>query len=219
MKYIIREDKLDRVLDKLFIQRYGAPLKKEVLEDGYIDFYDPEGLRPYEVNLAGTIWVNDYPFLLFIRKILGLNKDESERVLIDYFKDRYEIDGKRVNSEGGYSKPGDPESDLDPWLSSIDEKIKTIVRNVINESKIDNMVFVFLDGYLKDHSPEENKDLILYGKGKKNVMAYDKNERLLMVADSLKELVQTMFNLSNPATKRVFRDYLESKGYEVKRFH
>lgn len=88
----------------------------------------------------------------------------------------------------------------------------------INESKIDSVVFRFLDGYLKDHSPEENTDLILYGRGKENVMVYDKNERLLILADSLKSLVQNMFNLSNPATKKVFRDYLESKGLIVKRF-
>ena len=219
MKYIITENELNKLLDKFFIERYGDSLEKNVLSDGYIEFLDPEGLRPFEVNLAGTIWVNDYPFLKYLRKILSLNKEESEKILIDYFQDRYEIDGKRVNSEGGYSKVSDSENDLDPWLDNIEEKIETIIRGVINESKLDKKIFMFLNGYLVDHSPEHNNDLILYGRGTNNVIAYDKNEKLLMVADGLFQTIKNMFNLSNTATTRVFRDYFESMGHQVKRMH
>lgn len=90
---------------------------------------------------------------------------------------------------------------------------------IISESKVNKMAFLFLDSYLENHSPEDKGDLIVYGRGKNNVVAYDKNERLLMVADSLMNKVQDMFNLSNVATKKLFRDYFESKGLTVKRFH
>jgi hypothetical protein len=88
----------------------------------------------------------------------------------------------------------------------------------INESKIDNKIFLFLDSYLDDYTPEESSTLIIYGKGNKNQIAYDKNERILFIRDSLQDLIKNMFNLSTTGTNKVFKNYFESKGYKVKRF-
>ena len=90
--------------------------------------------------------------------------------------------------------------------------------DTISESKINNKIFIFLDAYLEDYSNEETDNLILYGKGKENKMAYEKGDQILFVIDHLFELIKSMFNLSNTGTKQVFKDYMASKGLRVKRF-
>lgn len=90
--------------------------------------------------------------------------------------------------------------------------------DTISESKINNKIFLFLDSYLEDYSRDETDNLILYGKGKENKMAYDKGEQFLFVIDHLFELIKSMFNLSKTGTIQVFKDYMASKGFRVKRF-
>lgn len=87
----------------------------------------------------------------------------------------------------------------------------------LNESKINAMAFFFLDSYLKDYSPEEKENLIVWGKGKRNQIAYDKGDQILIVHDELFHKVEDMFNLTSEATTKLLKDYIESKGLRVKR--
>lgn len=100
-----------------------------------------------------------------------------------------------------------------------ENRIKDFLKvNYISESKVDKIIFLFLDSYLKDYTPEENDNLIVYGRGKRNQIAYDKGEQLLFVLDELYHKIQDMFNLNTESTKKVFKDYFASKGMRVKRF-
>jgi len=100
-----------------------------------------------------------------------------------------------------------------------ESRVKDFLKeNYINESKVNKMIFLFLDSYLKDYTPEESDTLVVYGKGKRNQIAYDKGEKLLFVSDELYHKIQDMFNLSAESTTKVFKAYFESKGLRVKRF-
>jgi hypothetical protein len=50
------------------------------------------------------------------------------------------------------------------------------------------------------------------------MIAYDKGDMILFVRDHLYELLRDMFSLTNTSARKVFKDYIESKGYRVKRF-
>ena len=92
------------------------------------------------------------------------------------------------------------------------------MKYIITESKLESVIFRFLDSYLKDYSPEDNGSLVVFGKGDKNQIAYDKGDGILFVRESLYQLIRDMFSLTNTPTKKIFKDYMESKGYKVKRF-
>jgi hypothetical protein len=92
------------------------------------------------------------------------------------------------------------------------------MKYIITESRLESVIFRFLDSYLKDYSIEDNGSLVVFGKGDKNQIAYDKGDMILFVRDSLNELVKNMFSMSNTSTKKLFKDYMQSKGYKVKRF-
>jgi hypothetical protein len=91
------------------------------------------------------------------------------------------------------------------------------MKYIISEEKLNKMIFLFLDTYLKEYPKEENDKLVIFGKGDKNQIAYDIGDRILFVRDSLSELVKGMFSLSTRGTKEIFKDYMQSKGYKVKR--
>lgn len=91
------------------------------------------------------------------------------------------------------------------------------MKYIISEEKLNKMIFLFLDTYLKEYPKEENDKLVIFGKGDKNQIAYDIGDRILFVRDSLLELVKGMFSLSTRGTKEIFKDYMQSKGYKVKR--
>lgn len=215
MRYIINESRLNKLIDNLFANRYGDSLTKKIDSEGYIFFYDEFKKKPYELNQAGTLWVNDYPFLRQVKRLIGLKGAKAvDEVFKNYFLEKYDVNVERVNSEGGYSKLGDPERDIDPWFDNeLDDET-----NQMNESKINNKIFLFLDSYLEDYSPEETSTLILYGKGQKNQIAYDKGDQILFVSNHLFDLIKNMFNLSKTSTKQMFKDYFQSKGLRVKRF-
>lgn len=129
MKYIITESRFNSVLDKFFIDRYGSLLVKDNQPDGYVVFFDehrpfskyndqPFAQRgaPFELNVAGTLWANDYTFLKKIKNYFGLKtSDEVNELFKSYFEDRYGVKVKTVASEGGYSLPGDDLYYADPW--------------------------------------------------------------------------------------------------------
>ena len=132
MKYIITESRFNSVLDKFFIDRYGSLLVKDNQPDGYVVFFDehqpfskyndqPFAQRgaPFELNVAGTLWANDYTFLKKIKNYFGLKtSDEVNELFKSYFEDRYGVKVKTVASEGGYSLPGDDLDYDDPWLDN-----------------------------------------------------------------------------------------------------
>jgi hypothetical protein len=133
MKYIIAESKFNGLLDKLFIDRYGSLLVKDEQPDGYIVFFDehrpfskneeqPFSQRgvPFELNTAGTLWVNDYTFLKKVKNLFGLKPMEVNELFKNYFEDRYDVKVKTVASEGGYNLPGDDLDYADPWLDNED---------------------------------------------------------------------------------------------------
>lgn len=91
------------------------------------------------------------------------------------------------------------------------------MKYIISESKLESVIFRFLDSYLQDYSMEDNGSLVIFGKGDKNQIAYDKGDKILFVRDSLYSLVRDMFSITNTPTKKIFKDYMESKGFKVKR--
>jgi hypothetical protein len=100
-----------------------------------------------------------------------------------------------------------------------ESRIKDFLKgNRINESKVNAMIFLFLDSYLKDYSPEEQKNVVLFGRNDRNQIAYEKGDEILFVTDELFHKIQDMFNLTSPGTRQAFKDYFASKGMRVKRF-
>lgn len=91
------------------------------------------------------------------------------------------------------------------------------MKYTITESRLESVIFRFLDSYLKEYNIEDNGSLVIFGKGDKNQIAYDKGDMILFVRESLYELVRNMFNLTNTTAKKIFKDYMQSKGYRVKR--
>ena len=119
MKYIISENKINKILDSMFISRYGNELIMITNDDdGYVFFFDEEGGKPFELNQGGTLWVNDYPFLKQLKRLFGLKEsDEIDNFFRNYFLEKYGVNVKIVGSEGGYSKEGDSDDDV-PWLDN-----------------------------------------------------------------------------------------------------
>jgi hypothetical protein len=91
------------------------------------------------------------------------------------------------------------------------------MKYIITESKLESVIFNFLDDYLNDFQPSVINDVLLFGRGLENQIAYDKGEKLLMVRESLFNMVKNMFSLSTISTRDLFKAYFLSKGYKVKR--
>jgi hypothetical protein len=126
MKYIITESRLNNVLDKLFIKRYGSLLVKDEKPDGYVVFLD--GLpsykenNPFELNVAGNLWINDYTFFKSIKDLIGFETSLGAKELIKrYFQDRYGVKVTMVSIASGYRHPDNTpddndDDDDDSWL-------------------------------------------------------------------------------------------------------
>jgi|LauGreDrversion4_2_1035121.scaffolds.fasta_scaffold899066_2 hypothetical protein len=91
------------------------------------------------------------------------------------------------------------------------------MKYIISEEKLNKMIFLFLESYLTEYPIEDNGHLVVFGKGDKNQIAYDIGDRILFVRDSLHELVKKMFSLTDRGTREIFKQFMESKGYKVKR--
>ena len=92
------------------------------------------------------------------------------------------------------------------------KKTTTNMKYIITEERLNKIIFLFLDSYLKEYPKEEDGKLVVFGKGDKNQIAYDIGDRILFVRDSLHELVKSMFSLTTRGTKEIFKDYMQSKG-------
>jgi hypothetical protein len=122
MKYIITESRLNNVLDKLFIKRYGSLLVKDENPDGYVVFLDSQPSHkennPFELNVAGNLWINDYTFFKSIKDLIGFETSLGAKELIKrYFEDRYGVKVVMVSIASGYRHPDNgPDDDDDSWL-------------------------------------------------------------------------------------------------------
>ena len=117
MKYIITESRIYNIIDRIFLDRYGAPLDLDEW-DNYKWFKDKDGGSPFELNDAGTLWVNDYTMYRNLRSLFGFNNDETDELLKNYFRDNFDVVVNSVGSEGGYSKIDDIPDYGDPWLDN-----------------------------------------------------------------------------------------------------
>lgn len=145
MKYIITENRLHNLVDKFFIKRYGGLLRKEVNDENYTYFYDLENGKPFEMNMGGTLWVGDYTLYRQIRSVLGFNNSEEvDEFFKNYFNDRYDVDIKRVASEGGYHREGDDLDYADPWMDEFNEE------SIIAEEKKDGILKLPYDVFDND---------------------------------------------------------------------
>ena len=121
MNYIITESKLNNVLDKLFIKRYGSLLVKNEQPDGYVVFSDGQPYskenNPFELNVAGNLWINDYTFFKNIKDLIGFETSLGAKELIKrYFQDRYGVKVTMVSIGSGYHHPDNDPDDDDSWL-------------------------------------------------------------------------------------------------------
>jgi hypothetical protein len=116
MKYIITESKLYPIIDKIISQEYGAPLKMQRgpinygLDPEYIRFfgvnqdrqkyysddYGDEDRPPFERNPWGMLWVNNTNLYNNIKNILGIDTEECNELIINYFKEKYNIIIKKI---------------------------------------------------------------------------------------------------------------------------
>jgi len=116
MKYIITESKLYSIIDKIISQEYGAPLKMQRgpinygLDPEYIRFfgvnqdrqkyysddYGDEDRPPFERNPWGMLWVNNTNLYNNIKNILGIDTEECNELIINYFKEKYNITIKKI---------------------------------------------------------------------------------------------------------------------------
>lgn len=93
------------------------------------------------------------------------------------------------------------------------------MKYVITEEKLTNLIFNYLNDYIKDYPPKENKKgVISWGEEKENLMVYDKPDEILFVRRDFFESVQSMFSLTLRDTRGVFIDWLRTMGYRVKAF-
>lgn len=103
MKYLITESKLFSIIERLIINNYGKDLEMFVSDSGYIRFSikEPtdESRNPFERNLWGRLWVNDSKFYHFLKTFLGLEVNELNSILRDYFSQKYNIEIKDVVCE------------------------------------------------------------------------------------------------------------------------
>jgi hypothetical protein len=116
MKYIITESKLYSIIDEIISQEYGAPLKMQRgpinygLDPEYIRFfgvnqdrqkyysddYGDEDRPPFERNPWGMLWVNNTNLYNNIKNILGIDTEECNELIINYFKEKYNIIIKKI---------------------------------------------------------------------------------------------------------------------------
>jgi hypothetical protein len=89
---------------------------------------------------------------------------------------------------------------------------------VINESQLDKIIFQFLEHQIKDYPKEKLSDtLIVYGEPPETQLGIDTSRNILYVRPELYELVMRVFSLTNTPTKKVFKDFMETKGYKVEK--
>ena len=114
MKYLITENKLYSIIDKIISQKYGAPLimvrrdendghdpeylyffginqnQENFNSDDYND-YDDTDYPPFSRNSWGMLFNQDVELYGNIKNLLGIDRVECNDILANYFRDKYDI--------------------------------------------------------------------------------------------------------------------------------
>lgn len=104
MKYIVSENKIFSIIDKIILDKHGSSLKM-YNDDEYLYFYPSNrevkkgNNEPFERNSWGRLWINDYDTYKDIKGLLGLNHEEAKEIIRNYFSTKYDIQIKDVSSE------------------------------------------------------------------------------------------------------------------------
>jgi hypothetical protein len=106
MRYILNESKFNSIIDKIIYLHYGEPLVMYEDVEGYLLFFPQSEIEPYlnsgsdipkhfydtckfSRNLWGKLWVNDSSLIHNIISVLGMSEEKSKKVILDYFKQKY----------------------------------------------------------------------------------------------------------------------------------
>lgn len=107
--YESEEDKTDysefyNVIDDSLSDYYGE-IKKQVSDDGYVNFVDSENKIVAHKNLWGRLWISDNRFPRRAMIYIPLESEEKGKIFIKYMEDKYNVKIKDVDysqSSGDY---------------------------------------------------------------------------------------------------------------------
>jgi len=107
--YESEEDKTDysefyNVIDDSLSDYYGE-IKKEVNDDGYVNFVDSENKIVAHKNLWGRLWISDSRFPRRAMIYIPLESEEKGKIFVKYMEDKYDVKIKDVDysqSSGDY---------------------------------------------------------------------------------------------------------------------
>ena len=92
------------VIDDSLSDYYGE-IKKQVSDDGYVNFVDSENKIVAHKNLWGRIWISDNRFPRRAMIYIPLESEEKGKIFIKYMEDKYNVKIKDVDysqSSGDY---------------------------------------------------------------------------------------------------------------------
>ena len=100
--YESEEDKTDYsefydVIDDSLSDYYGE-IKKEVSDDGYVNFVDSENKIVAHKNLWGRLWISDNRFPRRAMIYIPLEPEEKAKIFIKYMENKYDVKIKDVDS-------------------------------------------------------------------------------------------------------------------------
>jgi hypothetical protein len=128
MKYIIKENRLFNLVENLMVDRYGAPLKMEETNEGYLYFHPSNrevrinGDEPFSRNTWGRLWVNDIIFYRKMKDLVGLKNREIRDLLKKFFEDKFGIKIRDVveDYQSQFTLPHENYVDWESWESDED---------------------------------------------------------------------------------------------------
>jgi hypothetical protein len=92
------------VIDDSLSDYYGE-IKKQVSDDGYVNFVDSENKIVAHKNLWGRLWISDSRFPRRAMIYIPLEPEEKGKIFIKYMEDKYNVKIKDVDysqSSGDY---------------------------------------------------------------------------------------------------------------------
>ena len=92
------------VIDDSLSDYYGE-IKKQVSDDGYVNFVDSENKIVAHKNLWGRLWISDNRFPRRAMIYIPLESEEKGKIFIKYMEDKYNVKIKDVDysqSSGDY---------------------------------------------------------------------------------------------------------------------
>ena len=111
----ITEDRFISIMDMLVKHVYGELFTLKVEKDGYIKFilpgktfderpkgfpFNKSSYHKFHRNLAGNLWVTDLELIRMVERMLGVSREESFKLVKDYFSKKYNLEIKYISYEG-----------------------------------------------------------------------------------------------------------------------